>query len=155
MILSGDPASMCKKILDAAAEKDFSTLYRRHLDDFSNLMSRVHLQIGDAAMNEKPTDERLRSFRSGGTDNNLEALAFQFGRYILASSSREGGQPANLQGIWNEAVLPPWGSKYTTNINVEMNYWPAEVCNLSECATSVRSDQGSFRRWYKDRQNIL
>ena len=64
---------------------------------------------------------------------NLEALGFQFGRYLLVSSSRAGGQPANLQGIWNESVSPPWGSKYTININTEMNYWPAEVCNLSEC----------------------
>ena len=71
--------------------------------------------------------------RAGGKDANLEALCFQFGRYILASSSRVGGQPANLQGIWDEAILPPWGSKYTVNINLEMNYWPAEVCNLSEC----------------------
>ena len=131
--ISGDPAARCKKVLDAVADKDFSTLYRRHVDDFSNLMGRVHLQIGDASANEKPTDERLRALRAGDSDINLEALAFQFGRYILASSSRAGGQPANLQGIWNEEILPPWGSKYTANINVEMNYWPAEVCNLVEC----------------------
>ena len=78
--------------------------------------------------------ERLKAIRAGGSDPNLEALVFQFGRYILAASSRAGGQPANLQGIWNENVIPPWGSKYTININTEMNYWPAEVCNLSECA---------------------
>jgi alpha-L-fucosidase 2 len=96
-------------------------------------MDRVNLTLGDPAQNSKPTDERLRAFRDGGTDPNLDALAFQFGRYILASSSRVGGQPANLQGIWNEEILPPWGSKYTVNINLEMNYWPAEVCNLSEC----------------------
>ena len=131
--ISGDPVTRCKKALDAVADKDFSTLYRRHVDDFGNLMGRVHLQIGDDSANEKPTDERLRLVRASGSDINLEALAFQFGRYILASSSRKGGQAANLQGIWNEDVLPPWGSKYTTNINVEMNYWPAEVCNLSEC----------------------
>ncbi|MBN2590791.1 MAG: glycoside hydrolase family 95 protein [Sedimentisphaerales bacterium] len=131
--ISGDPKARCKKVLEEVADKDFSTLYRRHIDDFSNLMGRVHLQIGDASANEKPTNERLRAFRNGDSDINLEALAFQFGRYILASSSREGGQPANLQGIWNEATLPPWGSKYTANINVEMNYWPAEVCNLTEC----------------------
>jgi alpha-L-fucosidase 2 len=93
----------------------------------------VHLNLGDTAMNLTPTDERLKALREGGDDPNLEALCFQFGRYILASSSRAGGQPANLQGIWNEAMLPPWGSKYTININTEMNYWPAEVCNLSEC----------------------
>jgi len=131
--ISGNPAARCRKVLDAVADKNFSTLYRRHVDDFSNLMSRVHLQIGDASLKEKPTDERLRALREGGSDTNMEALAFQFGRYILASSSRTGGQPANLQSIWNEATLPPWGSKYTANINVEMNYWPAEVCNLVEC----------------------
>jgi alpha-L-fucosidase 2 len=131
--IGGDPAARCKKVLDAAAGKNFAALYSRHVTDFSNLMGRVHLQIGDASRNEKPTDERLNAVRAGGTDANLEGLAFQFGRYLLASSSRVGGQPANLQGIWDEALLPPWGSKYTVNINLEMNYWPAEVCNLPEC----------------------
>ncbi len=97
------------------------------------LMGRVHLNVGEATLNEKPTDERLKAVHDGASDPNLEALCFQFGRYILAASSRAGGQPANLQGIWNEAVSPSWGSKYTININTEMNYWPAEVCNLSEC----------------------
>lgn len=132
--ISGDPAARCQRILDAAAGKDFPTLLRRHVDDFRGLMGRVHLKVGDEAMNQKPTDERLNAVRAGGSDPNLEALVFQFGRYLLASSSREGGQAANLQGIWNEEILPPWGSKYTLNINAEMNYWPAEVCNLSECA---------------------
>jgi len=131
--ISGDPAARCRKVLDDAAGNDYATLYRRHVDDFRGLMGRVRLQIGDASQNEKPTDERLAAIRAGGVDLNLEALAFQFGRYILACSSRVGGQPANLQGIWNEAILPPWGSKYTANINVQMNYWPAEVCNLAEC----------------------
>lgn len=131
--ISGDPAARCRKVLDDVADKDFPALYSRHVNDFKNLMGRVHLQIGDVSLNEKPTDERLGALREGGSDINMEALAFQFGRYILASSSRDGGQAANLQGIWNEAILPPWGSKYTANINVEMNYWPAEVCNLAEC----------------------
>jgi len=131
--ISGDPAAACEKILAASAGKDYSALRRRHEDDFCALMDRVHLNVGDSAMNSKPTDERLKAVRDGTADPNLEALCFQFGRYILASSSRAGGQPANLQGIWNESVSPPWGSKYTININTEMNYWPAEVCNLSEC----------------------
>src|SRR6201999_1237821 len=80
-----------------------------------------------------PIDERQKLMKAGNADPNLEGLCFQFGRYVLASSSRAGGQPANLQGIWNENVSPPWGSKYTININTEMNYWPTEVCNLSEC----------------------
>ena len=130
--IGGDPAARCKKVLDAVADKDFATLFRRHVEDFHGLMGRVHLDLG-AAPNADPTDVRLRTMRAGGTDANLEALCFQFGRYILASSSRAGGQAANLQGIWDEALLPPWGSKYTVNINLEMNYWPAEVCNLSEC----------------------
>jgi alpha-L-fucosidase 2 len=131
--ISGDPTTRCKKILDEAAGKDYAALYRRHVDDFRGLMGRVHLSLGDVAQNATPTDQRLQAVRTGAVDPGLEALCFQFGRYILASSSRAGGQPANLQGIWNEAILPPWGSKYTANINVEMNYWPAEVCNLAEC----------------------
>ena len=95
-------------------------------------MGRVHLTVGDPLMNEKPTDERLKLVREGGTDIDLASKIFQFGRYLLASSSRIGGQPANLQGIWDEALLPP-GEEVTTNINLEMNYWPAEVCNLTEC----------------------
>jgi alpha-L-fucosidase 2 len=131
--ISGDPAVVCEKNLARAAGKDFTTLRQRHEADFNGLMGRVHLTVGDRTVNKKPTDERLRMMREGREDVNLEALCFQFGRYILASSSRAGGQPANLQAIWNEDVLPNWGSKYTININTEMNYWPAEVCNLSEC----------------------
>ena len=131
--ISGDPSDRCTRALDAIADKDFATLYRRHVDDFRGLMGRVHLNIGDVTLRTMPTDQRLQAVRKGAVDLGLEALCFQFGRYILASSSRTGGQPANLQGIWNEAILPPWGSKYTANINVEMNYWPAEVCNLAEC----------------------
>jgi alpha-L-fucosidase 2 len=131
--ISADPAAACEKILASAGGKDYATLRRRHVEDFGALMGRVHLVVGDSATNEKPIDERLQAHRAGKRDPNLEALCFQFGRYILASSSRAGGQPANLQGIWDESVSPMWGSKYTININTEMNYWPAEVCNLSEC----------------------
>ena len=131
--IDGDPSATCRRILKAAARKNFPQLDERHERDFRGLMGRVDLQVGDAAMNDKPTDERLNLMSAGTEDANLEALTFQFGRYLLASSSRAGGQPPNLQGIWNEKVLPPWGSKYTININTEMNYWPAEVCNLSEC----------------------
>ena len=130
--IGGDPAAACEKVLSGAAGMEYGALRRRHETDFRALMGRVHLRVGDGSKNEKPTDERLR-VREGATDPNLEALCFQFGRYLLASSSRAGGQPANLQGIWNESVSPPWGSKWTININTQMNYWPAEVCNLSEC----------------------
>ena len=84
-------------------------------------------------MNERPINERLADLKNGMSDPNLLAKIFQFGRYILATSSRPGSEPANLQGRWNESLLPNWGSKYTININTEMNYWPAEVTNLSEC----------------------
>jgi len=132
--ISGDPAAMCQQVLSRVAGEDYATIRQRHETDFRGLMSRVHLEVGDASLNAKPTDARLKAIRAGGSDPNFEALIFQFGRYILAASSRAGGQPANLQGIWNEDVVPPWGGKYTININTEMNYWPAEVCNLSECA---------------------
>ena len=145
--ISGSPAARCAKVLAAVAGKDYATLRSRHVADFAGLMDRVHLNVGDNSANEKPTDARLQAQRGGGAgkhggdqpqalgvvDPNLEALCFQFGRYALVSSSRAGGQPANLQAIWNENVSPPWGSKYTININTQMNYWPAEVCNLSEC----------------------
>ena len=132
--ISGDPASSCERILNKLSSKDYNILLKNHENDFHRLMDRVHLTIGDSSMNKIPTDERLRLVKEGGTDDELASKIFQFGRYMLASSSRQGGQPANLQGIWNEEQSPPWGSKYTSNINVEMNYWPAEVCNLSECA---------------------
>lgn len=135
--ISGDPAPKCSAILSSAAPKDFATLLSRHVEDFRGLMGRVKLNVGDEAMNQSPTDQRLKDYRAGKPDPGLEAQCFQFGRYLLASSSRAGGQPANLQGIWNESVTPNWGSKYTININTEMNYWPAEVCNLSECTTPL------------------
>jgi alpha-L-fucosidase 2 len=131
--IGGDPVARCKKVLEAVTGKTFTALRQRHVEDFGGLMKRVHLQIGDSSQNEIATDERIKAVHDGSADVNLEALAFQFGRYLLASSSRIGGQPANLQGIWDETLLPPWGSKYTVNINLEMNYWPAEVCNLTEC----------------------
>lgn len=131
--ISGKPSAACRKILARARGKDYATLRQRHEDDFRGLMGRVHLDVGDHAKDETATDERLKAVREGNPDPGLEALAFQEGRYLLVASSRAGGQPANLQGIWNENISPSWGSKYTININTEMNYWPAEVCNLSEC----------------------
>jgi alpha-L-fucosidase 2 len=130
--ISGDPAAKCEKILAGVEGKDFKALKETHLKDFATMMGRVHLKIGDPLMNQKPTDERLADLKKGLPDQDLLAKIFQFGRYILATSSREGSEPANLQGRWNESLLPNWGSKYTININTEMNYWPAEVTNLSE-----------------------
>ncbi len=131
--ITADPAAACEEVLSRIAGTDYATLRRRHEDDVLALMGRVHLKVGDDSRNDTPTDERLKAVRDGATDPNLEALCFQFGRYLMVASSRAGGQPANHQGIWNESVSPPWGSKYTININTEMNYWPSEVTNLSEC----------------------
>jgi alpha-L-fucosidase 2 len=130
--VGGDPAAACGRVL-ATVARDYSTLRSRHVDDFQGLMGRVRLAVGDPALAATPTDRRLEAVRAGSPDPGLEAACFQFGRYLLASSSRSGGQPANLQGIWNEDLVPMWGSKYTVNINTQMNYWPAEVCNLPEC----------------------
>ena len=96
-------------------------------------MDRVHLIVGDGANNSIPTQERVAALKRGEPDADLQAKLFQFGRYITASSSREGSEPSNLQGRWSQDLLPNWGSKYTLNVNTEMNYWPAEVTNLSEC----------------------
>ena len=133
--ISADPAAKTGKVLTAITGKKFNDLRKTHIDNFSGLMGRVHLNLaGDPETNKKPINERVAAIREEGRDINLEGLIFQFGRYALASSSRAGGQTANLQGIWNQDLLPPWGSKYTININIQMNYWPAEVTNLAECA---------------------
>ncbi|GAE05586.1 glycoside hydrolase N-terminal domain-containing protein [Paenibacillus sp. JCM 10914] len=110
-------------------------LLTRHVADFRNLADRVQLQLGDANDGKEtlPTDERLKEVQDGNSDTGLIALYYQYGRYLLISSSRPGSLPANLQGIWNEHMLPPWDSKYTININTQMNYWGAESGNLAEC----------------------
>ena len=115
----------------AAAAKPFARLRDAHVADHARLFGRVRLDLGTPAV-DRPTDERLRAYRHG-EDPALVALVFQYGRYLLVASSRPGTQPANLQGIWNEDVRPPWSSNWTININSEMNYWPSEVANLSEC----------------------
>lgn len=118
--------------LDAVANKSLASLRARHLEDHRSLFRRVSLNLGPSRSTQ-PTDERLRNF-AASPDPSLLALYFQYGRYLLISSSRPGTQPANLQGIWNEEVTPPWSSNWTSNINVQMNYWHAETTNLSECA---------------------
>lgn len=128
-----DPESALLELLDAAAQLDYETLKSRHIDDFQSLYSRVHLQLPMTEDIESlPVNQRLQRLREGKEDQGLMALYYQFGRYLLISSSRPGSLPANLQGIWNEHMLPPWDSKYTININAEMNYWPAESSNLAE-----------------------
>jgi len=130
--VSGDPESLTKDCIAAAGRKSFDALLKDHVAEHQRLFRRVRLDLGTTDAIKQPTDERIKDF-SKGNDPQLAALYFQFGRYLLISSSRPGSQPANLQGIWNESMDPPWGSKYTININTEMNYWPAESCNLAEC----------------------
>ena len=119
--------------LDAAVARSYQTLRQRHIADYRKLFDRVTLSLDSNKAASQPTDERLKNF-SATPDPSLLALYFQYGRYLLISSSRPGTQPANLQGIWNYQVQPPWSSNWTSNINIQMNYWPAESCNLTECA---------------------
>ena len=119
------------KQLDTAVTKSFNDLRKRHIEDHQKLFRRVSLNLGSQNTSQ-PTDQRLKNF-AANPDPSLVALYFQFGRYLLMGSSRPGSQPANLQGIWNYQITPPWSSNWTSNINVQMNYWPAETCNLSEC----------------------
>jgi alpha-L-fucosidase 2 len=121
----------CKRFLEAALTKNFEEIKTAHVAYYQKFFHRVALDLGINAAANATTDERIRNF-SKQFDPQLAALYFQFGRYLLISSSQPGGQPANLQGIWNDMLFPAWESKYTMNINAEMNYWPAEVTNLSE-----------------------
>lgn len=129
--LSNNAEEIASNFLSKAKSKSFAVLKGNHTKDYKKLYDRVALELGDVKTSELPTDERLEKFAET-EDLSLVSLYFQYGRYLLISSSRKGGQPANLQGIWNHQLTPPWDSKYTVNINTEMNYWPAEVTNLSE-----------------------
>ncbi len=128
----GDPATLCARYL-ARADKPFAELRAAHVADHQAIFNRVELDLHGAQETlALPTDERLERLRKGTADPGLAALYFQFGRYVLMGSSRPGSMAANLQGIWNDKMAPPWDSKYTININTQMNYWPAEVANLAE-----------------------
>jgi alpha-L-fucosidase 2 len=127
--VGADPAARVAAALDSASRKSADTLRAAHIRDYQQLFNRVTLELGSSK--GVPTDERVRGF-ADGDDPGLAALYFQYGRYLLIASSRTGSQPANLQGLWNESMSPPWGSKYTININTEMNYWPALSTNLAE-----------------------
>lgn len=130
--VSGDSEARAHAHLAEAGDKPYDQLRRDHVVEHQRLFRRVELDLGTTEATSLPTNERLRRFTEGG-DPQLAVLYFQFGRYLLISSSRPGCLPANLQGVWNHRMNPAWDSKYTTNINLEMNYWPAEVTNLSEC----------------------
>jgi alpha-L-fucosidase 2 len=128
-----NPEALCEKQMATAAAKTYRELRAAHVADYQKLFRRVTIDLGGADASERPTDERLEAVKKGGSDPQLLAIYFQFGRYLLISSSRPGGLPANLQGLWAEGLTNPWSADYHTNINLQMNYWPAEVCNLGEC----------------------
>jgi alpha-L-fucosidase 2 len=127
-----DASAAALKPLKAAVGRPYPQLLAEHVNDHQRLFRRVGLDLGSTEAKALPTDERIRRFREGN-DPGLAALLFQYGRYLMIASSRPGTQPANLQGIWNDQMRPPWSSNWTLNINAEMNYWPVESCNLSEC----------------------
>lgn len=128
------PSIEASENLDAAFKKNYEQLKAAHISDYQKLFSRVKLDLGaDQEVLKLPVDRRMLRFNEGKADAQLQTLYYQFGRYLLISCSRPGSPPANLQGMWNDHVQPPWGSNYTTNINTEMNYWLAENTNLSEC----------------------
>ncbi len=136
--IGGDPAAITARQIAASSHKNYDDLHRAHVTEHQRLFRRVSIELGSSPAVQLPTDERIRGF-AAGQDPQLAALYFQFGRYLLISSSRPGSQPANLQGIWNDSMMPPWGSKYTININTEMNYWPVEPTNLSETVAPLMS----------------
>jgi alpha-L-fucosidase 2 len=127
-----DPDAACKSYLKALEGQPYAKLLADHVADFRSLLDRVRLDLGRSPNASLPTDERLRAFASG-KDAGLAALYFHFGRYLLISGSRPGTQPLNLQGIWNDRLIPPWASNWTLNCNAQINYWPVEVANLAEC----------------------
>ncbi|MBN2004493.1 MAG: glycoside hydrolase family 95 protein [Anaerolineae bacterium] len=130
--LTADPAKRCQEALNTVRALPFDVVRAVHVADHQNLFRRVSLDLGSSEAAQATTVERLVKF-TPECDSDLIALYFQYGRYLLIASSRPGSQPANLQGVWNHQINPPWGSKWTTNINTEMNYWPAETTNLAEC----------------------
>lgn len=129
--ISGRASVKNQQVMSALQGKEYATILRRHVAKYQEQYQRVSLQIGKDTDSSLPTDERLAHFL-GSDDMGLVALMFQYGRYLLISSSQPGGQPATLQGVWNDKLYAPWDSKYTININAEMNYWPALVGNLAE-----------------------
>jgi alpha-L-fucosidase 2 len=133
--LQGDLESAATKTTASTAEQPYERLQQRAVADHRGLFRRVELGLAPGPIPDRPTDERLRAVQAGGEDPHLVELYFQYGRYLLIGSSRPGGMPANLQGLWNKELQAPWSADYHININIQMNYWPAEVTNLAECAT--------------------
>jgi len=134
--VSGDPDALAKNAIEQASSKAFNKIRSDHVTEYQRLFRRVTLDVGTSEAAKLPTDERIAKYEEG-KDPQLAALYFQYGRYLLISSSRPGFMPANLQGLWNESMKPKWDSKYTVNINTEMNYWVTEVGNLPECHVAL------------------
>ncbi len=132
-----DPQKSVRNTLIQSIQYSYQELFERHLKDYQKLFKRVEFELDGEENDHIPTDQRLIENEKNHTDNKLFTLIFQYGRYLLISSARQGTMPANLQGIWNEKVRAPWSSNYTLNINAEMNYWLAENTNLSECHLSL------------------
>lgn len=128
-----DPHEECSKTLHAAITKKHALLKKDHIAEHQRLFNRVQLELGNSEKDYLPTDQRLERYKSDPVDPGLLSLYFQYGRYLLICSSRPGNLPANLQGIWADGLTPPWSADYHININIQMNYWPAEVTNLAEC----------------------
>ncbi|MDX2431740.1 MAG: glycoside hydrolase N-terminal domain-containing protein, partial [Bacteroides sp.] len=129
----GDPENRCMENMSNALLSNYKELLKSHTEDYRSLFKRVDLKISEGDGEDMPTDERLQRVKEGTADNYLTQLQYQFGRYLLISSSRPGTLPANLQGIWADGFSPPWNSDYHININIQMNYWLAEMTNLAEC----------------------
>ena len=128
-----NPREKINQYFKAIETKKYANLYKNHLKDYKNLFDRVSLDLGaETEQSKLPTDKRIELF-SNGKDPSFAALYFQFGRYLMIAGSRPNGQPLNLQGIWNDQLVPPWNGAYTININAQMNYWAAETANLAEC----------------------
>jgi len=128
--VSADPVALCKKAIQNSSGKTYDQIKSVAVKEYQKYFKTLSVDFGNSENAKLPTDERIERFASS-SDPSLLALYMQYGRYLLISSSRPGTRPANLQGIWNDLLTPPWGSKYTTNINAEMNYWPADLLNLS------------------------
>lgn len=136
--ISGDPQARCERVLAKLGGKPYEAIRTDHIADHRTLFRRMAIDLGTSSATADETHERIKQF-AGRSDPSLAALFFQYGRYLMIASSRPGSQPANLQGVWNDGLRPAWDSKYTVNINTEMNYWVAELTNLSECHEALFS----------------
>ena len=151
-----DPGAACKQRLETVVAKRYAAVRAAHVTEHRRLFRRVSLDLGGPDRSATPTDERLAAMQAGGDDPQLLATYFQYGRYLLMSSSRPGTMPANLQGLWADGLTPPWSADYHVNINIQMNYWPAEVTNLSGVScTAVRLHGHAAGARAEDREDRL